>query len=52
MGASQVVLEVKNLLAKEDKIRRFDPWVGKIPGGGCGNSLQYSCLENPIDTGA
>ena len=21
---------------------RFDPWVGKIPGGGHGNSLQYS----------
>ena len=27
----------------------FDPWVGKIPGGGHGNSLQYSCLENPVD---
>ena len=25
----------------------FDPWVGKIPGGGHGNSLQYSCLESP-----
>ena len=25
----------------------FDPWVGKIPGGGHGNPLQYSCLENP-----
>ena len=24
----------------------FDPWVGKIPGGGNGNPLQYSCLEN------
>ena len=23
------------------------PWVGKIPGGGHGNPLQYSCLENP-----
>ena len=23
-----------------------DPWVGKIPGGGNGNPLQYSCLEN------
>ena len=22
------------------------------PGGGNGNSLQYSCLENPIDRGA
>ena len=25
----------------------FDPWVRKIPGGGHGNPLQYSCLENP-----
>ena len=28
---------------------RFDPWVGNIPGGGHGNPLQYSCLENPMD---
>ena len=27
----------------------FDPWVRKIPGGGHGNPLQYSCLENPMD---
>jgi len=26
---------------------RFSPWVGKIPGGGHTNPLQYSCLENP-----
>ena len=25
---------------------------GKSPGGGNGNRLQYSCLENPIDRGA
>ena len=24
----------------------FDPWVGKIPGKGNDNRLQYSCLEN------
>ena len=28
------------------------PWVGKIPGGGHGNPLRYSCLENPMDGGA
>ena len=28
---------------------RFDPWVGKIPGGGNGNPFQYSCLENSMD---
>ena len=30
---------------------RFDPWVRKIPEGGNGNPLQYSCLENPVDRG-
>ena len=27
------------------------PGWGRSPGGGNGNALQYSCLENPIDTG-
>ena len=31
---------------------RFDPWVGKIPGVGNGNPLQYSCRENYMDRGA
>ena len=26
--------------------------VWKVPGGGQGNSLEYSCLENPLDWGA
>ena len=30
----------------------FDPCVGKIPGGGHGNPLQYSYLENPMERGA
>ena len=25
---------------------------GRSPGGGNGNPLQYSCLENPMDRGA
>ena len=25
---------------------------GRSPGGGHGNSLQYSCLESPMDRGA
>ena len=29
----------------------FDPWVGKSPGGGNGNLLQYSCLENSMERG-
>ena len=28
------------------------PGLGKSPGEGNGNPLQYSCLENPIDRGA
>ena len=28
------------------------PGVGRSPGGGQGNPLQYSCLENPVDRGA
>ena len=31
---------------------RFDPWWGRTPGGGHGNPLQDSCLENPRDRGA
>ena len=31
---------------------RFDPWVGRSPGEGKGNPLQYSCLENLMDRGA
>ena len=26
--------------------------LGRFPGGGHGNPLQYSCLENPVDTRA
>ena len=28
------------------------PKLGSSPGGGHGNPLQYSCLENPMDRGA
>ena len=28
------------------------PGLGRFPGGGHGNPLQYYCLENPIDRGA
>ena len=28
------------------------PGSGRCPGGGNGNPLQYSCLENPMDRGA
>ena len=28
------------------------PGWGRSPGGGTGNPLQCSCLENPVDRGA
>ena len=45
---------VKNLPANagEAKDRGVIPALGRSPGEGNGNSLQYSCLENPIDRGA
>ena len=45
---SQVVLEVKNLPASAGDIRNRDsvPGLGRFHGGGHGNPLQYSFLEN------
>ena len=50
----QVVLVVRNLPANAGDIRYVDsvPGSGRSPGGGNGNPLQYSCLENPMDRGA
>ena len=50
---SQVALVVKNLPANEGHIRDTGsiPGLGRSPGGGHGNPLQYSCLENPMDRG-
>ena len=33
---------------KRHKRQVFGPWAQKILGGGRGNPLQYSCLENPM----
>ena len=51
---SQVVLVVKNLPPDTGDIREWSsiPGPGRSSGGGCGNPLQYSCLENPMDRGA
>ena len=45
LGASQVTLEVKNLPANAGDVGSI-PGSGRSPGGGHGNPLQYSCLEN------
>ena len=52
--ASQVVLVVKNPAVNAEDIRDAGliPESGRSPGGGYGNPLQYSCLENPMDRGA
>ena len=51
--ASQVALVVKNLPANAGDIRDAGsiPGLGRSPGGGHNNLLQYSCLENPMDRG-
>ena len=54
LWASQVALVVKNLPANAGVVREagFIPGSGRSPGGGHGNPLQYSCLENPMVRGA
>ena len=47
---------LKNLPANAEDVRDMEvrsiPGLGRSPGGGHGNPLQYSCLENPMDRGA
>ena len=45
---------VKNLPANAGDRRDMGsiPGLGRSPGGGYGNPLQNSCLENPKDRGA
>ena len=54
MWAFQVALVAKNPPANAGDIRDADsiPGSGKSPGGGHGNPLQYSSLENLVDRGA
>ena len=51
---SQVALVVKNPPANRGDIRDGGsiPGLGRSPLGGCGSTLQYSCLENLMDKGA
>ena len=50
---AQVALEVKNQPASAWDVRDMGsiPGSGRSPGGGDGNPLQYSCLENPMERG-
>ena len=53
MGFLQVALAVKNIPANVGDIRDVAsiPGSGRSSGGGHGNQLQYSRLENPMDRG-
>ena len=44
---------VKNLPANAGDVKDVGsiPRSGRSPGGGDGNPLQYSCLENPMGRG-
>ena len=54
IGPPLVAQVVKNPPAKAEDIRDAGLilGLGRAPGGGHGNPLRYSCLENPMDRGA
>ena len=49
-----MALVVKNLPANAGDVRDVGsiPGLGRSPGVGSGNPLQYSCLESPVERGA
>ena len=50
LWASEVAQWIKYLPANAGD-KGSIPGSGRSPGGGNGNSLQYSCLENPVNRG-
>ena len=52
--ASQAALVVKTPPPNAEYVRDMGsiPGLGRSPGGGHGNSLQYSCIDNLVDRGA
>ena len=54
-GASQLAQQLKkkksNCSAEAEEDVGWIPGLGRSPGGGQSNPLQYSCRENPQDTG-
>ena len=52
--ASLVGQMVKTLPAMKETLRDSGliPGLGRFPGEGSGDPLEYSCLENPMDTEA
>ena len=54
MGASLVAQRLKQEKVKASNAGNPGsiPGSGRSPGEGNGNTLQYTCLENPMDGGA
>ena len=54
IGVSQVVMVAENPPARTGGARDegSTPGLGRSPGGGKGNPLQYPRLENPVDRGS
>ena len=51
-NVSHINKEEKNLAAMQEMQVLSLGWLGRSPGEGNGNPLQYSFLENPMDRGA
>ena len=51
LKTSLVAQTVKEFACIVEDLRMI-PGLGRSPGEGNGNPLQYSCLENPMDRGA
>jgi len=55
-GPSRQRTVIQHLVSEESACNVGDlcsiPKLGRSPGGGHGNRLQYSCLENSMDRGA
>ena len=51
-SASQISLDLGDIIVQETQERWVRTLGGEDPGEGNGNTLQYSCLENPMDRGA
>ena len=49
---SSAVVNNLPVSAGDIRVLSFIPGLGRSPGGGNGNPLQYSCLRNPRDRGA
>ena len=54
LEASPVALQSKESTCNAEHSGEvvLNPGLGRSPGGGHGNALQYPCLENSIDWGA